>query len=153
VLGTRVVDFAVTAALEGGQQQLDARGGAMHRDVRALLAHLPAQGPRLPDWRSGAALGASPPHEQRPSSLAGAASDPRFYGSPEARAEVYRSLAPYFGAQPSRRLPSFTARPIASSNTLVRNNELLARWRDASRPIAAVEMELAGVFEAVQNQD
>jgi nucleoside phosphorylase len=50
----------------------------------------------------------------------------------------------------SSRAPLFTTGRIASSNSVVRNVDLLVQWLQDARNILAVEMEAAGVYQATQ---
>jgi hypothetical protein len=51
----------------------------------------------------------------------------------------------------AQRAPLFLTGSIASSNSLVRNYAILAKWLQAVRSIRAVEMESAGVYQAAQH--
>src|SRR5260370_22739861 len=53
--------------------------------------------------------------------------------------------------QRGARAPKFLTGTIASSNTLVRSDAVLAQWLQDARSIWAVEMEVAGVYQAAQH--
>ena len=43
ILSSRVHDFAVGAALEGGKVEFQQQGGPVHLDVEKILTHLPTE--------------------------------------------------------------------------------------------------------------
>jgi nucleoside phosphorylase len=48
------------------------------------------------------------------------------------------------------RRPLVTSRPVASSDVLVKSATELQQWQESARSVAAVEMELGGVYEAAR---
>jgi hypothetical protein len=77
--------------------------------------------------------------------------DQRLYGDTQWQDSVARALAKKFNQNGEVRIPPrFHAGPSASSDTLIKDAELAAQWRESSRHVASVEMELAGAFEACQ---
>jgi len=147
VCATRVHDFCVVAALEKLPEELDVRGGPMHWRIEKLLGRLPALLRKAPlkGWQSRDAIGCELPHLVVPPE----GSD-RYYGSDSWKKEVLVSLEYHFpeGKQPRSRL--VTARPVASSDALVKDTQTVQQWQEAARSFAAVEMELAGVYIAAR---
>lgn len=144
VCATRVHDFSVRAAKEGAKDTYNAGGGPMHPEIRRLLGGLPGTvRQQLGDWNSPEAVGIDKPRLRVP----GANSD-RYYGDVKWRAEVRRTLLHHFPrGQPPRR-PLVTSQPVATSDVLVKSTELLSQWQEYARGVAAVEMELGGVYLA-----
>lgn len=140
LVANRLIDFSVTAALED-KTEWDVRGGPPHNDVRNLLAHLPAL--RLPDWNAAPAL-----VEPRPAEKILRRLNAMFYGPPQWQEKVRAALYP----QQNRTQPKVTVKPIASANMLLKNADVAEQWKQVARSLAGVEMELAGVYEAVQNR-
>lgn len=147
VCATRVHDFCVRAAKEGASDSFAAAGGPMHKNVEDLLARLPGIERRLQDWNAQSLIGTIPVFE-----VPEAGSD-RYYGSKEWQAEVRRWLAHHFNRSNEVRQPCVTSRPVASSDTLVKDSNLLSDWLTEARAVAAVEMELAGVYIAARRHD
>lgn len=149
VCATRVHDFCVVAALENLPDELDVRGGPMHRNVEKLLSRLPAliRKASLEGWNSIDAIGCELPQLMVPRKGCDC-----FYGSIDWEKSVRESLEYHFpeGKKPRSRL--VTARPVASSDALVKDTKTVQQWRQAARAIAAVEMELAGVYIAARSE-
>jgi nucleoside phosphorylase len=147
VCATRVHDFCVVAALEELPDELDIRGGPMHWRVEQILGRLPAllRKASLKGWHSGDSIGCELPHLVVPPE-----DSDRYYGSDPWKKDVRESLEYHFpqGKQPRPRL--VTARPVASSDALVKDTKTVQQWRQAARALAAVEMELAGVYIAAR---
>jgi nucleoside phosphorylase len=61
--------------------------------------------------------------------------------------ELQASIISHFR---SPRPPLFETGTIASSNTMIRNIDILVKWLQNARSILAVEMETAGVYQATQ---
>ncbi len=62
VLASRLVDFSISAAVEGRGQEFDAAGGSMTPSVEAFLGHLPAWDDELKAWNTDSeSRGADPP--------------------------------------------------------------------------------------------
>ncbi|HBB98041.1 MAG TPA: hypothetical protein DC054_21875 [Blastocatellia bacterium] len=143
ILASRVHDFSVSAAIEsadGRVQEFALGGGPMHPEIQTLLANLPALNMFLADWSSPSALGVARP------SVKFAASN--FYGNENWKKRVRGSLRRYFGNEGVRDNPKALAGPMASSGTLVKDTQLAGQWLKSSRDIKAIEMELAGVYQA-----
>ncbi len=149
IIATRVVDFTVNAALEGKGTQLDARGGPMHRDVLNLVAHLPAEEGRFPQWNTESALDCKRPQEKIPGNPEEKDLSTKFYGSADWRQRVHNSLFRQLGGKEPRASPIQIAGPNACGNVLLKDTALAQQWKDAVRSLVTVEMELAGAYRAV----
>jgi nucleoside phosphorylase len=72
-----------------------------------------------------------------------------FYGNTEWKDKTRASLERVFGSD-GRKAPIATARSIASSGFLIKDADLVELWRNQARDIAAIEMELAGIYHAAR---
>lgn len=149
VCATRVHDFSVRAVKEGTTDTYSAGGGPMHPEIQRLLASLPAIITlQLGDWNSPEALGTPKPVLRVP----GTNSD-RYYGDVKWKAELRRTLLYHFPKGRPPRPPIVTSRSVATSDALVKSTDLLNQWQQYARGVAAVEMELGGVFLAARQID
>jgi nucleoside phosphorylase len=146
VCATRVHDFSVRAVKEGATDTYNAGGGPMHPEIQRLLASLPAIVTRqLGEWNSPEAVGTPKPSLRVP-----VANSNRYYGDEKWKAELRHTLLHHFpSGQPPRR-PLVTSRSVATSDALVKSTELLSQWQQHARGVAAVEMELGGVYLAAR---
>lgn len=146
VCATQVQDFCVRAVKEGGASTFNVGGGEMHGTILSLLGSLPQILRNLPEWNTSAMIGCEPPAVEaltpRKTSL--------LYGSPQWRKEVCECVAHHFADGKRVKAPTATARPVASSDTLVKDTETIQTWQTDARAVAAVEMELAGVYTAAR---
>jgi nucleoside phosphorylase len=143
ILASRVHDFSVSAAIEIGDgrvQEFALGGGPMHPEIQTLLANLPALNMFLADWSSESVLGVA-----RPSVKLAATN---FYGDESWKKRVRASLRRYFRGERIRDYPKALVGSMASSGTLVKDTQLAEQWLKTSRDIRAIEMELAGVYQA-----
>ncbi|QEG40822.1 phosphorylase family protein [Roseimaritima ulvae] len=138
VLASRIVDFAVQAAIDGGTTEYATGGGPVHRDVQNLLAMIPSQESTLGDWNTA---GLNKPSLTIPESDA----DDRIYGEDNHRAEILKSIRRHFV---TCRSPRFHDACLATSNTLVKDATLVAQFKQVARHVEVVEMEAGGVFLA-----
>jgi nucleoside phosphorylase len=146
ILASRLADYSISAAVGDGVREVDLRGGPMHRDVENLLSLAATLDSALP-WSSTEAV-----QMERPIETEAAIGDStRYYGDEQWQAQVRRSLIAGFGPPSRRAHPISTARVVASGGTLVKDAGLAREWRQVSRSTSAVEMELAGVYEAVRS--
>src|SRR5262249_14421220 len=149
VCATRVHDFSVRAVKEGATDTYSAGGGPMHPEILRLLASLPAIVTRqLGEWNSPEALGAPKPTLRVPRT-----NSDRYYGGTELKAELRRTLLHHFPKGQPPRSPLVTSRSVATSDALVKSTDLLSQWLEYARGVAAVEMELGGVFLAARQID
>jgi nucleoside phosphorylase len=145
LLSSRVHDFAISAALEGGVTQYEQQGGAVSKDVEKLITYLPAIKAELGDW-SGELTRRLP----KPIERIADAPDDSFYGPDSVRKKVHASLRANFPPNKTPRDPIFKVAPMITANTLLKDTALAERWRDSARHAAAVEMELGGAYLAAR---
>jgi len=145
VVAKRLHDFSVGAAIEGRNLQASNQGGPMHKLIQNLLAQLPALKKLLGDWNSAEQIGMN-----RPALLPDKIS---VYADEEWATKVTRSLTAHFGPGVAVRAPIVTARSIASGNILVKDTQTLRDWLERARELAAIEMELNGVYIAARRAD
>lgn len=147
VCATKVHDFSVRAVREGSLDTFASSGGPMHRAVENVLARLPGIERHLVGWNS-----LNSTRLRRPFVLLPADHDVSSYGSSEWQTTVLQSLNYHFASRKPRR-PKVTARSVASSDALVKSSSLIQQWLTEAREVAAVEMELAGVYTAARRHD
>ncbi|QGJ68705.1 ATPase [Planctomycetales bacterium 10988] len=143
VLASRIVDFSVQAAINGGTTEYAPGGGPAHRDVQNLLAIISSLNDTLRGWNSQDMLGLEKPTLIIPESD----EDDRIYGENH-RVEVFKSIRRHFSKD---RLPKFHDACLATSNTLVKDSALVTEFRQVARNVEFVEMEAGGVFLACHN--
>lgn len=68
-------------------------------------------------------------------------------------AQVRDSLTHHFLADKPRSRPLVKVGPTISSNTLIKDAELLEQWRHSARAATHVEMELGGAYLAARTRD
>jgi nucleoside phosphorylase len=73
-------------------------------------------------------------------------------GPPEWQRELRGKLEHHYGAAASPRAPIYATGPIASSDRLVKDPELLIPWLQTARSMLAIEMEAAGVYRAARER-
>jgi nucleoside phosphorylase len=146
VCATHVHDFCVRAVKEGGGSTFNVGGGEMHNTILSLLGSLPQILRTLPEWSTPSAIGLDPPLVE---SLTFKKST-RVYGSTQWRKEVCDCVDHHFADGKRVKLPTATARAVASSDALVKDTGALETWLTDARAVAAVEMELAGVYNAAR---
>ena len=148
VCATRVHDFCVGSAKEGSGRSFNVGGGPMHPEIQSLLGSLPAIKRQLEPWNTPKALSMWRP----PLTVPPVESD-FYYGDDSWKIETHRSLEHHFAGQGEGRRPLVTARSVASSDTLVKSTGLMKQWHESARSVAAVEMELSGIYLAARNID
>ena len=143
VVGTRVHDFSVTAALPGGSVETAIGGGPIHRLVQSAVVNLPATKSLLEDWSSETAIGRPIPRVSF--------GPKNFIGDESWKRKIRRALKARFGTPGQARRPLVTAAALGSGNILMKDPALLERWLEFARDLKAVEMELPGVFAAARS--
>jgi nucleoside phosphorylase len=143
VTATRLNDFSVSAVYQKKPAEFSVGGGPMHREVEALLSHLPGFS-ELDGWNTQESLRVPKPTLIIPDALAG----DEYYGSSDWRKKVQSSLHKNFPPDASRP-PKVRAAPVTSSDALIKNADLAEQWQKLARHTEGVEMELAGVYTAV----
>jgi nucleoside phosphorylase len=145
ILASRVHDFAVAAALEGGVVEHQQQGGAVHKDVEKLLTHLPALKAEIGDWSTELIIGIP-----RPVETIDEKTDERFYGDEKWRSRVYNALRAQFPPGRPPRPTVAKVSPMIAGNTLVKDTQLAEKYRTSARHASAIEMELGGVYLAAR---
>jgi nucleoside phosphorylase len=145
ILSSRVHDFSVGAAFEGGKVAHQQQGGPVHMDVEKLLSHLAAMEDDLAAWNSVANIGMARPIESVPDQP-----DDRYYGDENWQRNVLKSMKANFTGAASTRAPIIKVSPIIASNTLVKDTRLAEQWGQSARQASAVEMELGGIYTAAR---
>lgn len=138
VLSTRIVNPNVDAWHADGDTDYIMRGGPPHPLVESIISLLPGK-PQLAEWAASI-------QPQRPDL------DPErvnIKGDDEWREKVRESLKWHFREEENRgRSSTYIAGPILSSNHLMKDPARLGVLLKTHRDIFAVEMEVAGVYEA-----
>lgn len=148
LLASRLHDFSITAAVQGGSQ-LNVGGGPVHKIVENLLAHLPALLRRMPTWNTPESIRHDVPEVKIPVDVNAA----EVYGSEEWKRKVIETLQRHFAPEQPRRPPKAYVGPTASSNQLVKDANLVQQWQEAARSVTHIEMELGGVLQAARDAD
>ncbi|MBX3290038.1 MAG: hypothetical protein KF855_11910 [Acidobacteria bacterium] len=143
ILASRLHDFCVSARFENGASQFNVRGGPMHPDVQNLLASLPFIEPLLGKWNTARRIGSERPKTKLQTD--------NFYGDDAWQDKTRTSLKRYFGPKSKRKIPKVLTGSVASSDTLVKDTDLVKEWQQSARHVAGVEMELAGVYQAAHD--
>ena len=142
-----VPDFSLQAAVHNKLPSFDIRGGEVHPEVEALVAHLPAMKAELKGWNSKRSIRMPYPPIKVPS----IASD-SLYGPEEWRSKVINSLSKRFPEQGKVRHPICWTGPIGTSNTLVKDVDLIDQFLLGVRGLVAIEMETGGVRRAARRK-
>src|SRR5262249_30721874 len=134
VISTRIYDFSVEAVLQDGVREYSLAGCSLHPQAESAAANLPALRERIRDWNSPKSV-----REKRPALVL---TDDRLEGPDDWQKAVKKFLSEQVG----KKRPIVVPGPIASSDRLVRNPELLQVWLRLTRHVYAVEMESAGIY-------
>jgi nucleoside phosphorylase len=142
VVSTRIHDFTLEARQSGEPPTYAVTGGPIDKALAALVANLAAREDELGGWTAGLP-------EQPPVSWT---HDGQLSGPPDWQRELRDTLEHHHGPQSSPRAPAYAAGPIASSDRLVQDPELLIPWLQTARTLLAVEMESGGVYRAARDR-
>jgi nucleoside phosphorylase len=148
LLCTRIHDFSVCCIQENALPTFAISGGPMHQAAEKLLEVLPAYENHLEahGWNSVTGL-----HLERPTiDLNSLSFTKNLYGDESWNEKVTDSLKQNFSIP---RKPKYYLGPIGSSDGLVKSVSLVKIWMTSVRNLAAVEMELAGVYLAAQKRN
>jgi len=140
VISTRVVDFSVEARKFEERTTYSIGGGPIAKSISGGVANLGSREDELGEWWGE--LPPLPKVELKPS---------HFYGPRAWRKSVKESLQRHFTGTVAR-TPTFSAGPIASSDRLVKDPELIIPILTTSRHLLAIEMESAGVHRAARDK-
>jgi nucleoside phosphorylase len=142
VVSTRVHDFTVEARKTGQKTTFAVTGGPVDKALAAVVANLAAREDELGNWTAG--LPSPPPVIWTRKG--------QLYGPPEWQSELRDKLVHHYGKGSSSREPKYVAGPIASSDRLVKDPDLLIPWLQTARNLLAIEMESGGVYRAVRER-
>lgn len=139
VLASKVVHLSVTAIKKGGLTEYVVQAGPCHPDVETLLSWLPSQKSKLTEWCLPVKLIQAKPSLVAPTDH----KDARLYGNDEHRTDVSKTLQMHFSTSCE---PLFAPAAPATSNTLVKDTQVVDHFAKISRDIEHVEMEAGGVY-------
>ncbi len=147
IVSSHIHNFDVNA-IKGNKTDYDVTGG-IHPKISDITANIYLYESLLTGWNSESSISTPRPHlyltEKRLLDLIDKDVDEAW------REKVAKALKWHFDkTQRGARPPKFLTGTIASSNTLVRSDAILAQWLQGARSIRAVEMETAGVYQAAQ---
>lgn len=144
IVSTYLYDLQVDALSATAGTTHAAHGTKMAIPAASLAGHLPAMARELGLWFSEEAV-----TKPRPPVVLD--DDSLYYGDDEWKVRVKRSLDANFGPDADRVAPIVTDGPILSSNHLVKDAAPLSEWLKFARDAKAIDMELAGVCTAMNN--
>lgn len=143
VLASRVHDFSISAAVEdaGGHRRTEYanQGGPMMRVIGKVINLLPSIVNAASNWSDTNSISAPRPPID--------VTEDSFYGSDAWKRQLLSSLSR------KRASPIVTSRAVASSGALIKDTVTLQGFRDHSRDVAHVEMEVAGVYHAANTAE
>jgi len=142
VVSTRIHDFTVEARKAGEEPTYSVTGGPIDKALAAFVANLAAREHELGRWTAD--LPPPPPVAWE--------SEGKLYGLPDWQRALRDKLAYHHGASASPGVPAYATGPIAASDRLVKDPELLIPWLRTARDLRAIEMESAGVYRAVRGR-
>jgi nucleoside phosphorylase len=154
IISNHIHNFTVSARKMGGETTFSATGGPVHGEVERVIAALRSR-PDLIDSFWGKPVGCERPllSERRDSIVARAKAarvgKQKLAEFADYEKKLEESLELHF-VQHGREGPVFDVRPVASSDTLMKDVEIVLHWLNTGRHIAAIEMESAGVYEAAR---
>lgn len=141
VLATRVHDFSLEARTFQESSTYNVAGGPIAKCIAAGVANLNAREDELGEWWA-----------DLPAKPAVSLSQSKFYGPKMWQRRVRQKMQAHYGKSATPRPPTFRAGPIASSDRLVKDPEVLIPWITTARGILAVEMESSGVHRATRDR-
>lgn len=123
--------LTVEEVASGGQRRFDAQGMPLHPSASRIVERIRMIERASPDWAEPNSVG-----NERPQVRGAFTTDDQDWND---------SITKAFATLEKRDRPISRARPVASSDRLVKAPDLVRAWKDILRGIAAVEMESAGV--------
>ncbi len=142
VVSTRIHDFTVEARRISQAPTYSVTGGPIDKALAAFVTNLAGREDELGSWTADLPLPPSVVWE----------SEGQIYGPPDWQRELRDKLAYHHGAGSAPYAAAYTAGPIAASDRLVKDPELLIPWLLTARDLRAIEMESAGVYRAVRGR-
>ena len=138
-IASRIIDLSV-CAISHGEIEYTTGGGPLHPDVQSLVGLLPGREAMLGPWNETESLTQDKPAITLPKSPRNKALKGE---DNEYKKELIKSLNKHFAIN---RLPLFHPACLATSNTLVKDSDLVAEFKKVARDIEHVEMEAGGVY-------
>jgi nucleoside phosphorylase len=143
VVSTRIHDFTVEARKSGEPPTYAMTRGPIDKALAGLVANLAAREDELGDWTAD--LPKQPPVSWTKTG--------QLSGPPDWQRELRDTLEHHHGPGATPRAPVYVAGPIASSDRLVKDPELLIPWLlQTARNLLAIEMESGGVYRAARER-
>ncbi|HEX7842651.1 MAG TPA: CHAT domain-containing protein, partial [Kofleriaceae bacterium] len=142
VISTRIHDFTVEARKAGQEPAYSVTGGPIDKALAAFVTNLAAREDELGSWTA----------DLLPPPQVTWESEGQLYGPPDWQRELRDKLAHHHGAGSTPGAPAYSTGPIAASDRLVKDPELLIPWLRTARDLRAIEMESAGVYRAVRGR-
>jgi nucleoside phosphorylase len=142
VISTRIHDFTIEARKSGQEPTYAVTGGPIAKALAAVVTNLAAREDELGSWTADL--------PSRPAVTW--TREGQLYGSAEWQHELREKLEHHHGEGSTPRAPVYAAGPIASSDRLVKDPELLIPWLQTARNLLAIEMESGGVYRAVRER-
>lgn len=144
ILANRLHSFSLQAVYEGGITNYGNRGGPMHPVIDDLLAQLPAYELEFANWHETIDL-ERPIIKLQPNN---------FYGDESWKEDLKEKLEKRFKDENKfKNRSKHVVAPIASSNKLIKDTKVIQQWKSSARYLQAVEMELAGIYEAARRKN
>jgi nucleoside phosphorylase len=153
IISTRIDNLNVSKRYEDGREEFDIRGG-IHPGISDITASLLLYQMELEGWNNPDSIKLDRPEvdlqqfetDEMKAKLADGQKNASWYR------KVRTSITAHFDSEKNRTRPSlFETGTIASSNSQIRNIDILVQWLQNAHSILAVEMETAGVYQATQN--
>ncbi|NUP12327.1 MAG: hypothetical protein HOW73_40290 [Polyangiaceae bacterium] len=136
VVSTRIFDFNVEAVVHDQPREFAVSGGPLAPSAAAVVANLRAM--QLGSWSAASTIGCARPNVKKAKA--------NFYGDLEWQKRVRASL------KALDRQPLVVSGAIASSDRLMKDEELPRLWLKTTRQLLAIEMESAGVYRAARSR-
>lgn len=154
VCARRVNDYCVSAVKQNQLEEFDLSGGEMHGRIRNLLGSLPKIWREIPEWNTSSAIGMEFPDVDIPvwnSETNRYSFHDKIYGDKNWKEKVSETFQHHF--KEKKRPPLATSQAVATSDRLHKSIAPLEEWLRTARSVAAVEMELGGVYLAARTVD
>lgn len=147
IIATRLQDFRIQAVDESKGLEPSGFGAPMHESIRRFVPNIKSREGQLKGWNRKHSIGL-----KRPFIEVDKLPEDKFYGDNAWQTKVKSSLKTAF-KNPNNNYSKFTDRSVASSDNLVKDSTLAKKWKETSRYITAIEMELAGIYNAARTHN
>jgi nucleoside phosphorylase len=145
ILSTKFYDYCVSASIEGKEVEFDVSGGIIHQTVKKVLA-LPNLDSYLGEWNAYDQINCP-----KPSIIIPKLSNDKLYGIDEWKKKVIGCLKNLKETDGRVRDARIITGSTITSDTLIKDTKIASNWKMYSRDAVNVEMELGGVYRAVNN--